>query len=71
MPYCIFNFQTAREAKLPARISAFTRVFDALWLARFAPRQSMIARILCRGPGQARLPFPSGCEGMARQGALP
>ena len=30
-----------------------------------------IARILCRGPGQARLPLPSGCEGMARQGALP
>jgi hypothetical protein len=30
-----------------------------------------IARILYRGPGQARLPFPSGYEGMARQGALP
>ena len=30
-----------------------------------------IARILYRGPGQARLLLPSGCEGMARQGALP
>ena len=36
---------------------------------------SAIARIVYRGPGQARLPLhlslPSGCEGMARQGALP
>jgi hypothetical protein len=44
---------------------------DSLFKRPIFKKTRAIARILYRGPGQARLPFPSGCEGMARQGALP